>query len=204
MTEQKKTHWKKLINPAYIGAYSLEPGQDKTVTIDKVVREMVTSAGGKKEECSVAYLRGEKPFILNATNSKSIANLYGVYIEDWAGKSITLFAATTRLAGETVECLRIRTVVPEKVKPLISNERFQAGLESIAKGSYTSDRMRSSFSLTEAQNSALDAHIKLLTTGEIDGTLQTEYEGTIQGTGQSVASNNDGTEEKDGDSEPGG
>ena len=31
-----KTHWKKLINPNYIGAYSLEEGEDLTVKIDFV------------------------------------------------------------------------------------------------------------------------------------------------------------------------
>lgn len=110
----EKTHWKKLINPEYIGAYSLEAGKDLTVTIEKVVREMVTGDGGKKEECTVAYLKGHKPLILNRTNSKTITKLYNSpYIEDWAGKQITLYATTTRVAGETVECLRIRPTLPK-------------------------------------------------------------------------------------------
>ena len=97
-----KTHWKLLQNPDYIGAYFLQPGEDLTITIDYVVREIITGTGGKKEECTVAHLQGGlKPFILNATNSKSIARLYGPYIEDWAGKSVTLFASTARLAGDT-------------------------------------------------------------------------------------------------------
>ena len=109
-----KTHWKKLINPDYIGAYSLEAGKDLTVTIEKVVREMVTGDGGKKDECTVAYLKGQKPFILNRTNSKTIQKLYNSpYIEDWAGKQITLYATTTRVAGDTVECLRVRSTVPK-------------------------------------------------------------------------------------------
>ena len=88
-----QTHWKKLINPDYIGAYALDPGKDLTVQISQVRREMVTGADGKKEECTVAYLKDQKPMILNVTNCKTIEKLYGPYIEDWNGKYITLYAA---------------------------------------------------------------------------------------------------------------
>ena len=98
-----RTHWKQLINPDYIGAYALPNGDDLTVTIDFVPNEVVTGSGGKKEECTVAHLVGQKPLILNVTNSKSIHKLYGPYIEDWRGKQITLYASTTKLAGEIVE-----------------------------------------------------------------------------------------------------
>lgn len=164
--DKPKTHWKKLVNPAYLGAYSLEPGKDLTVTIDKVLREMVTSTGGKKEECTVAYLKGEKPLILNVTNCKTIAQLYGAFIEDWAGKKITIYATTTRLAGETVECLRIRQKVAEIKKEKLSNERFTTGLESISAGNFTAEQMREKFDLTEDQEKCLSDHVNLLVNGE--------------------------------------
>lgn len=75
-----QTHWKKLINPDYIGAYALDPGKDLTVQISQVRREMVTGADGKKEECTVAYLKDQKPMILNVTNCKTIEKLYGPYM----------------------------------------------------------------------------------------------------------------------------
>ena len=50
-----KTHWKKLTNPDYLGAYALTPGQDLIATIKTVKREIVTGPEGKKEECSVCY-----------------------------------------------------------------------------------------------------------------------------------------------------
>ena len=93
------THWKRLMNPDYIGAYWLPEGEDVTVVIDYVVRELITGTGGKKEECTVAHLKGVKPFILNGTNSKTIAKLYGPYIEDWAGKRITEPFSLQVLAG---------------------------------------------------------------------------------------------------------
>lgn len=48
----EKTHWKPLVNPNYLGVYSLPDGEDVTIIIESVTREMVVQAGGKKEECT--------------------------------------------------------------------------------------------------------------------------------------------------------
>ena len=168
-----KTHWKKLMNPEYIGAYWLPEGEDVTVTIDFVIREMITGTGGKKEECTVAHLKnGVKPFIMNATNSKTIAKLYGNFIEDWAGKKITLFASTTRLAGDTVECLRIRPVVAKRTIPPITPERFAKGLESIKQGTYTDSELRTKFLLTDDQIEELDAALVDMAISDVPETTQ--------------------------------
>jgi len=150
-----KTHWKSLVNPDYIGAYALPDGEDMTVTIDFVQSEEVVGTGGKKEVCTVAHLMGAKPMILNMTNQKTIARLYGPFIEDWAGKQITLFASTAKLAGETVECLRIRPKVAAQTKKPIQEARFIKALESIKSGEYTTDKLRSGFALTPEQETRL-------------------------------------------------
>jgi hypothetical protein len=112
-----ETHWKKLINPDYLGAYSLEAGNDMILTISAVKREMITGTGGKKEECPVCHWKeNQKPMILNVTNMKTIAKMYGPYIENWAGKRVQIYASTTKFGGDTVECLRIRKDPPEDVK----------------------------------------------------------------------------------------
>lgn len=150
-----KTHWKKLTDPRYIGAYSLPNGEDLTVTIEEVKRETITMMGGKKEDHSIMYLKGHKPMILNATNSKSIHKLYGPFVEDWAGKPITLFASTAKMSGELVECLRIRpTVAAKKPKP-INAERFQAALAQIKAGAYTVEKLTAGFVLTDEQRAEL-------------------------------------------------
>lgn len=153
MNDQKetKTHYKRLMNPDYIGAYALNEGEDLTVVIVSVAREIITGTGGKKEECTVARLKNQKPFILNSTNQKSIAKLYGPFIEDWAGKPITLFASTTKLAGDTVECLRIRPTVVRRQPPKITDERLTAAIEQIKAGNYDVEKLRSSFTLTPEQ-----------------------------------------------------
>jgi len=111
-----KTHWKQLVNPDYLGAYSLPDGKDITIKIKQVVREIVKGQNGKSEECTVAHIEGNKPLILNRTNCRTIAKIYeSPFIEDWAGKSITIYAAVTKLKGDDVECLRIREVKIKEV-----------------------------------------------------------------------------------------
>lgn len=150
-----KTHWKQLVNPDYLGAYSIPEGEDLAVVIDSVGPEEITGTSGKKEVCSVARLRGNKPWILNMTNQKSIARLYGPYIEDWQGKAVTLYASTTKLAGEMVECIRVRPQVAERKKVTISDERFKKAVESIKAGSYTVEKLKANFALTVAQEKQL-------------------------------------------------
>ena len=147
--EQIKHHWKQLINPDYIGAYTVNGQKEMNITILKVVREMVTGNGGKKEECTVAKLKDMKPFILNRTNSKTITRLAGSpYIEDWEGLTITVYATTTSVAGETVECLRVRPKLPR-----IENfdAEIEADIQSLSKAT-TLDELKKIFSSLKWRN----------------------------------------------------
>lgn len=111
-----KTHWKKLENPDYLGAYALQPNQDLIVQIKSVGQEEVYNpTNNKKETCTVARFMDPaiKPMILNVTNCKTISKLYNTpYIEDWAGKYIAIYIAKVKAFGETVDALRIRSKVP--------------------------------------------------------------------------------------------
>ena len=109
------THWKKLTNPDYLGAYSLEDGQDIILTIDHVQVETVTGPDGKKEECMVCHWKERaKPMILNSTNAKMIQKLLKTpYIEEWAGHSIQIGVEMVKAFGEIVDALRVRSFLPE-------------------------------------------------------------------------------------------
>lgn len=113
---EHKTHWKKLNNPDYLGAWALEPGQELILTIQVVKKEMVTGADGKKEECTVVYFNENvKPMILNTTNAKTIQKVYKTpYIEDWAGKKIQIYSENVRAFGDWVDALRIRPFEPKE------------------------------------------------------------------------------------------
>ncbi len=131
--EQNKTHWKKWTNPDYLGAYAFQPGEEKTVTIREVKREMVFNPSGSgKEECTVAYFEeGIKPLILNVTNCKTITKVWGTpFVEDWAGRRITLKVKKISAFGEMVDAVRVSPERPEE-EPIIC-EKCGKRIEPVA------------------------------------------------------------------------
>lgn len=138
-----KTHWKKMTNPDYLGAYALNPGEEKTLTISVVKHELVTGTDGKKEECIVAhFVENEKPMIMNKTNLKSIAKLYKTpYIEDWQGKKITIYIDKVKAFGEIVEALRIKNVMPKAQQPAPAVICKQCGRQIVGNGTTTAEQI---------------------------------------------------------------
>ena len=108
------THWKKLTNPDYLGAYSIEDGKDLILTIAQVRLETVIGADGKKDECMVCYWQeNQKPMILNATNAKMIQKLLGTpYIENWSGHKVQIGTEKVKAFGDVVDALRVRKKLP--------------------------------------------------------------------------------------------
>jgi len=154
MTDQDKTHWKKLTNTNYLGSYALQPGKDLVVTITDVKKEMVKDATGSESECLIVHLQNQKPLICNKTNAKSIAKATGSpFIEDWKGKQIALYIASVRAFGETVDGLRVRPTTV-KIKAL-SDDEFKKLLEAIKSGKYTVEKAMDSFKFTEVQMNIL-------------------------------------------------
>lgn len=109
-----QTHWKKLANPNYLGAYSIEDGKDLILTVRKVVQETVIGTDGKKEDCIVCYWQeNQKPMILNVTNCKAIQKLLNTpYIEQWAGHRLQIGVEKVKAFGDVVDALRIRKKLP--------------------------------------------------------------------------------------------
>lgn len=112
------THWKKLTNPNYLGAYSIDDGEDLVLTIDYVREETVIGADGKKDNCVVCHFRENcKPMILNATNMKMITKIHNTpFIENWHGKKIQVGIEKVKAFGEITEALRVRKFVPQTTK----------------------------------------------------------------------------------------
>lgn len=110
------THWKKLTNPNYLGAYSLDDGKDIVLTIREVKMEPVIGSDGKREDCAVCYWQeNEKPMIMNTTNLKMVAKLTNSpYIEKWPGTPVQIGTEKVRAFGTVTDALRIRDVKPSK------------------------------------------------------------------------------------------
>lgn len=114
-----KTHWKKLTNPDYLGAYALDDGKDVVLTISYVREEKVTGSDGKKDDCVVCHFSERvKPMILNSTNMKTITKLFGTpYIEDWSGRRIQIGIEKVKAFGDVVDALRVRKFIPAENVP---------------------------------------------------------------------------------------
>jgi len=156
--EQSKTHWKKLTNPNYLGAYSIDEGTELIVTIDKVIRESVNGADGKKEDCTVAYLVGQKPMILNTTNAKAITKAHGTpYIEEWSGKAITIFVQRVKAFGDTVDALRIKPIKPVIKLPELTpdSDKWEGAKNALAKGNVKIDAIKKKYSLSPENETLL-------------------------------------------------
>jgi len=107
------TDYRSMFDSEYLGAWDLV-GRDVTVTIDRVVAGTLTGAGGRKSKKPFVFFVGkEKALALNKTNAKTVAAMYGADTATWPGQKITLYPTKTEMAGETVDCIRVRPGVPK-------------------------------------------------------------------------------------------
>lgn len=150
-----KTHYKKLRNPNYIGSYELMTGGEPielTVEIVTVTRDVVQN-GDKKEDAMILHLKNQKPMIVNSTNAKQIEKVLGSpYVEDWAGKRITLQVKRIRAFGEFVDALRVSPVLPtvptkEDINP--QHERWAGALTALKSGKTTIEQIQKAFQVND-------------------------------------------------------
>lgn len=147
-----KTHFKKLKDPNYVGAWDLmdQSGkvQDMTVTITAVGKKSVHDGNGGEAECPVLTLKECKPMVANSTNLKMIAKvLKSQFIEDWVGKKITLTVKKVKAFGEFHDAIRVRDVVvlPELTP---TSPRWEGAKKSLQEGNVTIEQIKSNYSLT--------------------------------------------------------
>jgi hypothetical protein len=111
----ERTDYRAMYGKDYVGAWDIPDGKDVTLTITAVKGGELTSIGGRKSKKPLLSFKGtEKKLALNATNGKTIASMYGKFVEEWVGKKIAIYKSTTRSPegdGE-VDCVRVRPRVP--------------------------------------------------------------------------------------------
>lgn len=100
----------------FLYAFDLD-GKDVTVTIESVKAGELIGDGGKKSRKPIlSFVGAKKKLAVNKTNMKIIAGMYGYKASGWTGKRITLFPTTTKFGPDTMDCIRVRPVMP-KEKP---------------------------------------------------------------------------------------
>lgn len=105
----------------YLSAADLQ-GRPVDVVIDSATQEQMKD--GEHKLC--IYFRGKKKgMILNKTNARRIADMYGDHTDGWIGQPITLVVAEVEYQGDTVQALRVKgpargaspAAVPQRPQP---------------------------------------------------------------------------------------
>lgn len=114
------THWRKILESEYLAAADLDDGNGNFIprvfTIKSASQEKVREVGTNKEElCLLLHFSDhKKPMICNVTNAKVISKVAGSpYIEEWAGKRITIGTEKVKAFGELWDALRVKTTAPK-------------------------------------------------------------------------------------------
>lgn len=110
-----RMHWKRLLNPEYLGEYEFLPGEEKIVTVKTLEEREITGAGGKKENRPVmTFVEPVKPLIMNTTNLRMMTKLFKTPdYPNWYGKQVTLYGDPTVTFGkDVVGGVRIRKELP--------------------------------------------------------------------------------------------
>lgn len=95
----------------WLTSEDLVEGRDVEVEVEQVVLyPEVTFQGGRKRNNMLGLIFKGKDRVLglNATNRKVMNAMYGNIARAWKGQKITLYVTQTQMAGETVNCVRIR------------------------------------------------------------------------------------------------
>lgn len=163
---EKKTHWKKLYNPDYLGAYSLanESGgySERIMTVESVKSDRVTGPNNKSEDCVICKFKGEsKPMILNATNCKQMVKLSGSdFVENWTGLAVTLYVSKVKAFGDVVDALRIKAAKQVAAAPIKKEQltpehpKWEGAVAAVKVGTTTIENIKLKYDLS-ADNEAL-------------------------------------------------
>lgn len=137
-------HYRNWFPSKYVCAEDLN-GQDAPVTIERIGIEEMPNGDG--EQKPVLYFTGcRKGLVLNKTNAKRIAQMYGNDTNAWIGHEIVLYPSETDLRGETVPCIRVRLVeqpalgAQPHVSPPVAPEQSEAPQQTEAPRQTQSDQ----------------------------------------------------------------
>lgn len=160
----KKTHFKKLRNPDYLGSWDLCDNNGKMtdiiLTVKEVVKQKVFDGKGGSEDLPVmSFAENVKPMVMNSTNLKSMAKVTGSnFIEDWKDVKVQITVKSIKAFGEFHDALRIvqKTITTKKLPELPeSGENFNKVVKAMQSG-YTIEQIRKKWSISESVENLLN------------------------------------------------
>ncbi len=149
------THWRKNLDPNWIGTYVLPEGQQIEALITKVHFEKGLKVAGKTKDGYVADFAAnkyfDKPMLLNPTNCKRLTLLTGnPNFETWVNVPVFLTQEMSKMPdGSQDYALRIGFGKPAPAKPLDYSLNFKmlrecktlADLQTVYKGFTQSEQI---------------------------------------------------------------
>ena len=162
---EEKTHWKRMLNPNFMGDWSLPGGKDVVLTIKGVTqKEGWSQDKGKKVmlPCIVfeeeAEFEWAKPLVPNSTNINMIVSVTGSkYIEDTVGKMIRIGTVHGKWFGKEQDALRVRK---DKSADLTAQyDQFVKGIDA-AKSRAEMGELIKQFELFKPYRKTLEAKIR--------------------------------------------
>lgn len=118
------THWKNLFpnKMLLLGSQNLNEGEELIAIISFVQVEEIKNQQGATEKVPVARFENAPPMVLNITNTRTIASLYGERYDEWAGKAIQIYATEVNAFGQKTTALRIREAIPDTNQDVSGHE----------------------------------------------------------------------------------
>lgn len=88
-------------------------GKPREITIAIAAVELFSDVkfeGGRTKDqiLGVKFAKARRILLLNSTNRKRLNAMFGILVEGWVGKTVTLHVSEAKLSGKTVNCVRIR------------------------------------------------------------------------------------------------
>ena len=114
----------------YIQGDMLKDIDRLTLTIRYVRMEQVTNDRGEQTKPVVFFQERPKGLVLNKTNARVIAGLYGPETDTWSGKRINLYAEPGKWFGKEGWAVRVENLLPPPAAPK-SEEQLQEEQETI-------------------------------------------------------------------------
>ena len=154
-----KTHWKKLTNPDYLGAYDFADGEQRLVTVKSVEQKTIKSERGDEQEITINFVESYKPMIINATNAKTIAQISGSnFIEDWTGLQFYIVVKKVKAFGDVVDALRISSEKVIKKLPtlIVGDANFEKIKTALKEKKFSIDDVKKKYSFTKETEDALN------------------------------------------------
>lgn len=165
--KDKLTHYRKVFKSDHLGVADLEEYTEEGTLLQftiKEVKQYLLISGdknsgvvvaGRRISANIAYFKEKiKPLVLNAGNSAIVKKFAGGtgFIENWKNIYIELYIdPNAKLKGEVVGGVRIRSVQPQKQKPILDSKSkaWENAKNAVSEGNATFESLNKNYTITQ-------------------------------------------------------